>query len=94
VPADDFGWGEFDPRGLAGGGPEENAAIILEVLEGRGPDVARAAVTLNAGAALYLAGISDSIEAGVAEAERALAEGAGLDRLERMREAARRAERH
>jgi anthranilate phosphoribosyltransferase len=94
VPADDLGWGEFDPRGLAGGGPEENAAIILEVLEGRGPDVARAAVTLNAGAALYLAGISDSIEAGVAEAERALAEGAGLDRLERMREAARRAERH
>lgn len=85
-PGRDFGWGEFDPAGLAGGGPEDNAAIISAVLAGNGPAVARAAVTLNAGAAIYLAGITDSIGDGVAEAERALDAGAGLECLERLRQ--------
>jgi anthranilate phosphoribosyltransferase len=92
-PATDFGWGEFDPDGLAGGGPEENAFMIKEVLAGGGPAVARAAVTLNAGAAIYLAGITDSISDGVAEAERALDAGAGAERLEMMRLASARAAR-
>jgi anthranilate phosphoribosyltransferase len=90
----DFGWTKFDASGLAGGGPEENAMVIREVLGGKGPHVARAAVLLNAGAALYIAGRTASIEDGVAEAERALDAGAGLERLERLREAAARAERH
>lgn len=89
--ARDFGWDRFSTDGLAGGGPEENAAVIREVLGGRGPAVARAAVTLNAGAALYLAGITESVEDGVAEAERALDAGAGIDRLELLREATQRA---
>jgi anthranilate phosphoribosyltransferase len=92
VEPGDFGWGQFQPKGLAGGGPEENAAIIRGVLGGGGPDVARAAIVLNAGAVIYIAGLADSIEAGVAEAERAIDTGAALERLELMRDAARRAE--
>lgn len=92
-PTRDFGWGEFDPAGLAGGGPEENGFMINEVLAGAGPAVARAAVTLNAGAAIYLAGLTDSISDGVAEAERALDAGAGAERLDIMRLASARAAR-
>jgi len=86
----DFGWERFAPEGLAGGGPEENAAVIEAVLAGRGPAVARAAVTLNAGAALYLAGVTESVADGVAEAERALDAGAGTERLQMLREATKR----
>lgn len=92
-PARDFGWEGFSAEGLAGGGPEENAAVVRDVLEGRGPDVARAAVTLNAGAALYLAGLAESVTDGVARAEEALDAGAGADRLEMLREATQRAAR-
>jgi anthranilate phosphoribosyltransferase len=93
-PVADLGWETFQPAGLAGGGPEENAALIREVLGGGGPPVARAAVALNTGATLYVAGVSNSIVDGVAEAERALDAGSGLERLERMRQASRRAERN
>lgn len=93
-PVADFGWERFHPAGLAGGGPEENAVIIREVLGGSGPDVARAAVVLNAGAVIYIAGLTESIAAGVVEAERALDSGAALECLERLREAAGRAERN
>ncbi|HUG39888.1 MAG TPA: anthranilate phosphoribosyltransferase [Longimicrobiales bacterium] len=85
-----FGWGHLDPAGLAGGDPADNARVILEVFRGEGNAAARAAVTLNAGAAVYIAGRADSLEGGVRAAEQALDEGAGLAGLERLREATRR----
>jgi anthranilate phosphoribosyltransferase len=90
-PSEALGWPRFDPAGLAGGDPAENAAIITEVLGGGGPPVARAAVALNAGAALYVAGIVGSLVDGIAEAERALDASIGLATLDRLREASRRA---
>ncbi|MGZ8376698.1 MAG: anthranilate phosphoribosyltransferase [Gemmatirosa sp.] len=70
---------------LAGGGPEENAAIIEAVLAGGGPPGARAAVVLNAAAALYVAGIADSYGAGVERATAALDARAGRATLEALR---------
>ncbi|HEX7119024.1 MAG TPA: anthranilate phosphoribosyltransferase [Longimicrobiales bacterium] len=90
-PAEHFGWKAADPAGLAGGAPEDNARIIEEVLTGRRGGAARAAIVLNAGAALYVAGKTDSIEDGVAEAERIVDAGAGYDALRRLRDASRRA---
>ncbi|MBI4409904.1 MAG: anthranilate phosphoribosyltransferase [Gemmatimonadetes bacterium] len=89
-PSQQFGWRGLRIEELAGGEPAENARIIQEVLSGGGTATARAAVALNTGAALLVAGRVDSVEDGVAEAERALDAGAGRDALERLRRESRR----
>jgi anthranilate phosphoribosyltransferase len=85
----ELGWERFEADGLMGGGPEENAERVARVLAGREGGVARAATVLNAGAAIYVAGLADSLTQGVALAERALDAGAGRERLEALREASR-----
>ena len=72
---------------LAGGGPEENAAVIEAVLSGGGTAGARAAVVLNAAAAIYVAGMAPEYEAAVTVAREALAGGKGMAALDRLREA-------
>ncbi len=72
---------------LAGGEPEQNATIIERVLLGKGSAGAEAAVVLNAGAALYVGGRAESLEAGVTLAREALREGRGWDALGRLRSA-------
>src|SRR5690606_25148612 len=90
-PTERLGWNGFDPSELAGGDPADNARVIEDVLAGRRAGAARAAVVLNAAAALYVAGRADSVEDGVALAERTIDEGAAYDALERLRDASRRA---
>jgi anthranilate phosphoribosyltransferase len=86
----DFGWTDLDPDHLAGGDPAHNARVVTEVFEGKREDAARAAVVLNAGAAVYVGGTVDSLEAGVQKADAALSDGAALDGLDRLRAATRR----
>jgi anthranilate phosphoribosyltransferase len=90
VDLPELGLVPVDPREIAGGTPEENARLILDVLEGRESGGARTATVLNAGAALYVGGVADSLNEGVALALEALAEGKGLRTLEALREASRR----
>ncbi len=82
-----FGFARIDPADLGGGEPPQNAEVIERVLLGKGPRGAEAAVLLNAGAALYVAGVADSLGAGVASAKDALAAGRGWDALGRLRRA-------
>jgi anthranilate phosphoribosyltransferase len=71
-------------KALAGGDPETNAAITLEVLRGgRGP--ARDTVLLNAAAALVVSGEAEDLREGLAVAARSVDSGAALDRLEALR---------
>lgn len=72
---------------LAGGGPEENAAVIEAVLSGGGRPGARAAVVLNAAAAIYVGGGVPSYERAVEVARAAMGEGLGRVALERLRRA-------
>lgn len=81
------------PGSLAGGEPEENARIILDVLEGRERGGARSAVVLNAAAALYLAERASSIAHGVALAGEVLDSGAARDALSHLQTASARAAR-
>ena len=78
---------------LAGGDPADNARVVLDILRGTASDGARAAVVINAAAAIYLADIADSIEAGIATATHAIDSGAALRAFERLRDAAATAER-
>jgi anthranilate phosphoribosyltransferase len=68
---------------VGAGTPDENAAITRRVLAGAdGPE--RALTVMNAGAAIYVGGAVDSLEAGVRRAERAIDDGAAADVLERF----------
>jgi anthranilate phosphoribosyltransferase len=68
---------------LVQGGPEENAELTRRVVSGGAEGVERALVLLNAGAALYVGGAAASIEAGVREADEAIASGAAAELLDR-----------
>ncbi len=72
---------------LAGGSPEENAAVIVDVLEGRRRDSARTIVLANAGAAIYLADLADSLPEGVALAAEAIDGRLAVRKLAQLREA-------
>jgi anthranilate phosphoribosyltransferase len=69
---------------LAQGDPDQNAEVTRAVLSGAARGVERSLVALNAGAALYVAGVSGSIQAGVRDAEGALDSGAAAELLERF----------
>lgn len=76
-----FGYEMCRKEELEGGAPKENAGIIRDILDGRkGPK--RNAVTMNAGAGLYVAGKAASIEEGVRLAEQLIDSGAAKRRLE------------
>lgn len=83
----DLGWDPLPPDGLHGGSPQENAALIEAVLRGRERGTARAATTLNAGAAIFVAGHTPSIAEGVKLAEQVIDAGAAAAKLEELREA-------
>src|SRR5688572_10928977 len=68
---------------LRGGDAAQNAQRIREILDGiRGP--ARNIVLLNAGAALFIAGKADSVNAGIARAADALDDGRASDVLRQL----------
>lgn len=77
-----FGYQRCDKSELTGGTPEENAAITRAILAGRERGAKRQAVCLNAGAALYIGGRAETMEAGVRMAEELLDSGAALKKLE------------
>jgi anthranilate phosphoribosyltransferase len=86
-PADFFDADSLDPKDLAGGDPDFNARVVDDVLNGRGKPAASAAVVLNAGAALYVAGHAKDLKKGVRAAQTALEEGKGAAALDRLRAA-------
>jgi anthranilate phosphoribosyltransferase len=83
------GIGAIDAGDLAGGDPVENARVIEAVLQGGGPLGARAAVLLNAAAAMYVARDGVAYADALATTAAALAAGEGYRALERLRAASR-----
>jgi anthranilate phosphoribosyltransferase len=83
----ELGFRDIAPGDLAGGSPAENAEVVEAVLEGRGPRGARAAVILNAAAAMYVGGAAPSISQAVPMATEALEAGEGAAALNRLRRA-------
>jgi anthranilate phosphoribosyltransferase len=77
----------LEASSLAGGDPADNARLVIDVLQARAADAARAAVVINAAAAIYVAGIAESLPDGIARAQRAIDSGAAHDALARLRDA-------
>ncbi|WP_448379801.1 anthranilate phosphoribosyltransferase [Gloeomargarita sp.] len=69
---------------LAGGDVRDNAAILANVLQGRGTTAQRDVVALNSGIALWTAERTDSIGAGIALAQDILASGAAWEKLQQL----------
>jgi anthranilate phosphoribosyltransferase len=70
--------------GVAGGDPEENAKILLEVLNGK-PGPKRDIVLLNAAPPLVACGKAKDFRDGIRQAAHAIDSGAALDRFERLK---------
>lgn len=84
-PQRDLGWPEYEAAELAGGSPEANARIVEQVLQNGLAGAARAAVVLNAGAAIYVAAETRSFAESVQHAEAALQAGRGWAALQALR---------
>jgi anthranilate phosphoribosyltransferase len=69
---------------LRGGGPEENAAWLRDLLAGRASGAHADAVALNAGALAWVAGRAESLADGAAAGRAVLAAGSAIRRLERF----------
>jgi len=73
---------------LKGGEPAENAERLERILgNGDGDSAGLAAVLLNAGAAIYVAGIAASYAEGIGRAREVVASGAARAALDRLRKA-------
>lgn len=78
-----YGLGNSDRADIAGGDAAANAAKIKQVLSGA-PGAARDIVILNSAAALVVAGVAESVEAGVKQASQALDSGAASKKLDEL----------
>lgn len=81
ITPEQFGFTRCEKTALEGGSPKENAEITKSILDGE-KSAKRDAVALNAGAALYIAGKTNTLEEGVRLAEQLIDSGAAKKRLE------------
>ena len=81
IDAAEFGFTPVSTHALAVSDAAESRERVLEALEDR-PGAARDIVALNAGAAIYVAGVAPSIADGVAIAREVLASGAARAKLD------------
>jgi anthranilate phosphoribosyltransferase len=81
----------LEPAGdvaVAAGTPDQNARVLRDVLDGQ-PGTERSLAVFNAGAAIYVGGLADSLAAGVERAQEAIDSGAAIGVLDAYVERAR-----
>jgi anthranilate phosphoribosyltransferase len=76
-----FGLEVYDRRAIQVNSVEESKQMVLAVLENQ-PGPALNIVLLNAGAALYVAGVAKSLETGIERARKAIAKGEARQKLD------------
>ena len=89
IDPETYGIARCDVQALAGGEPDVNANRVERLLNDSSADPSgRAAVGLNAGAAIYVAGLVDELREGIALAFETLDGGRGAEALARLRDEA------
>jgi anthranilate phosphoribosyltransferase len=83
ITPEQFGVELADIKQLVVSSAEESLAIINGVLENQ-PGAARDIVMLNAGAAIYAAGLADSLDAGIRKADTVIATGKAKEKLDAL----------
>ncbi|MFY4812407.1 anthranilate phosphoribosyltransferase [Haloarcula argentinensis] len=82
ITPEDMGLKTRDIEAISGGSPEENAADLRGIVTGEVTGAKRDIILANAGAAIYVAGVADTHEAGVEQARQAIESGAAADKLD------------
>ncbi len=80
----EYGFSPCRPEELAVSGPEEGAAVLRELLHGRGPEPMRQMLALNAGFGLHLLHPEKPLSACMAEAKNAVGTGVAGIYLEKL----------
>ncbi|MFA7522864.1 MAG: anthranilate phosphoribosyltransferase [Halothiobacillaceae bacterium] len=83
IQPEDFGIARQSLDQLIVNGPEQSVERVRAALGGE-PGPVSDMIALNAGAAIYVADLAEDLAAGVAMAQRLLAEGRGLEKLEQL----------
>ena len=83
ITPEEFGFSRCTREDLAGGTPQENAAITRAILEGE-TGCKRDAVLMNAGASLYIGGKADTMKEGVALAAELIDSGKAMKVLDTL----------
>lgn len=91
ITPEQFGFERCTKADLAGSTPEENAKIVRAILNGE-KGHKRNAVLMNAGAALYVGGKAESMEAGIRLAEELIDSGKAMETLRKLIEVSSRPE--
>jgi anthranilate phosphoribosyltransferase len=89
ITPEQAGMNRYPVEAVAGGNPEDNAKLLLELLGGRGSAAQRAIVAINAGALLETAGIASDLREGAELAEDAIASGRAAQLLQNFVETSR-----
>ncbi len=84
IAPSDYGIETSTLEELKGGTPEENAKIIMSILDGSEDSKKTDIVVLNAAAGIYVGGVSESIEAGIERARESIESGNALKKLEEL----------
>jgi anthranilate phosphoribosyltransferase len=83
ISPENFGLSPCKIEDLEGGTPQENAAIIVDILQGK-KSAKRSIVEINAAAVLYIAGKTDSLQAGMQLAADVIDSGLALEKLQQV----------
>ncbi len=83
IQPEDFGMRRSPLSTIQVVGPEQSLVLIASVLDGE-PGAARDIVQLNAGAAIYAAGVADSLQQGVERAAVVIDDGSAKQRLTQL----------
>ncbi len=85
IDPSDYSLAYSDLSGLSVNSAEESLSLINNVFSRvDGSEKARDIITINAGAAIYVAGLAGSLENGIAMAEDAIASGAAKEKLKEL----------
>lgn len=80
INPEDYGFSLCDKKDLTGGTPQDNAEIMLKILQGK-QGAKTDAVILNAAAAIYIAKPEYSMETAIAEVKKIIESGRAADKL-------------
>ena len=83
IQPEDFGIQRSSLEQIRAEGPEDSVRTIVDVLDDT-PGPARDIVVLNAGAAIYVAGLAPTLKDGVHKADQAISSGEARNRLDRL----------
>ena len=84
IRPEDYGFSRCKKSDLLGGTPEENATTVRAILAGTETGPKRDAALLNAGAALHVAGLAESVAAGIDLAREQIANGRATQVLDAL----------